>query len=142
MNRGLTLFVRRPEAQQLHYRLLRRFEHQSFDFYLDGQLVGSLPAQTPGTLLVGQFKLPQADSPGVRSVSVSSRAPASPIKLATTAQDSPDVQFYVQQLNVTAEGTAAGCPGERAGRPSTGGHHGLLVRLACCSDASAFEGGF
>ena len=104
---GLTLFVRRPEAQQLHYRLLRRFEHQSFDFYLDGQLVGSLPAQTPGTLLVGQFKLPQADSPGVRSVSVSSRALASPIKLATTAHDSPDVQFYVQQLNVTAEGTAA-----------------------------------
>ncbi|WP_161883688.1 hypothetical protein [Deinococcus alpinitundrae] len=115
---GLEKLTEQSGSLTVEYRLLRRFEHQGFTFSLDGKSVYELPTGTPGNLLVGRFNLP-ATPPGkngVHVLKVNSRPVAPPAQaFLTTAQDDPNVQFYVQKLeirpttpNLQTNGWAAG----------------------------------
>lgn len=106
--RGLEILFGPGSGRELSYSLLRRSEHQAFDFYLDGRLIQTLDAGLPGHLLTGQFRVPSVPLPpsGLHtlrvSVQASERQPSGPDHtiISTTSKDNPDVRFYVQRLEL------------------------------------------
>ncbi|TSA86146.1 hypothetical protein FNU79_08170 [Deinococcus detaillensis] len=99
---GLERIFAESGPSTVSYKLLRRFEKQGFTFTVDGKSVHTLPSQQPGNLLVGSFNLPRLElnSYQVHVLRVSSIVPPSAQPFPTTAKDGPDVQFYVQQLQI------------------------------------------
>jgi len=102
-SQGLEKLTEQSGPLTVEYRLLRRFEHQDFTFFLDGKPVYNLPTGKPGNLLIGRFSLHiiPAGKTGLHVLKVNSRPVAPPAQaFLTTAQDNPSVQFYVQNLEI------------------------------------------
>jgi len=100
---GLTKLFTQRSPLTVEYRLLRRFEHQGFTFNLDGKSVYSPSDEGSGNLLIGKFNLPSTIpyTNNIHVLKVRSLPIAPSAKpFSTTAQDDPDVQFYIQQLEL------------------------------------------
>ncbi|GGO19960.1 hypothetical protein [Deinococcus humi] len=113
---GLEMLFGGESGQFINYSLLRRFKHQAFDFCLDGQRIYTLDAGLPGHLLTGRFPIPSTPLPssGLHVLRVSAHTPGqqrsdmrSP-PISTTIEDSPDVRFYVQKLQLQSSSVLSG----------------------------------